>query len=346
MSHFTVCVRVPDSLVAKTGSINAAVSELLAPYQENNMCDCPKQFLTFHDTEDEYRKEYDTGSTKMVRLADGTLVYPWDERFRVKGTYGTGTGTHKVPESMREEEVFHRDRFATFEAFVADWHGGDGRDPEQGRFGYWENANAKWDWWQIGGRWTGLFPLKTGANRIVGEPGLMTEEAKADAADAVRVSDIDFDKVAEKTDQAAREFWAKWQGFLAGEKFGAFDGPRERALSIGLLEVKRTELTEEEKTRAIPWSATVPATDERHSWHDVCKIVTQEEFLRDYRAAFNPISTYAVLDETGWKEPGRMGWFGSSSDTPETYLQHKNDFMTWVRETPADARLVVVDCHI
>lgn len=30
-------------------------------------------------------------------------------------------------------------------------------DPVMGKRGYWQNPNAKWDWYQIGGRWSGYF---------------------------------------------------------------------------------------------------------------------------------------------------------------------------------------------
>src|SRR4051794_35627293 len=35
------------------------------------------------------------------------------------------------------------------------------------------NPNKKWDWWQIGGRWSGLLQVKPGAEGHKGEPGVM-----------------------------------------------------------------------------------------------------------------------------------------------------------------------------
>lgn len=48
MSHFTVLV------FSKTQD---DVSKLLAPFQENNMGDCPKEYLAFNDTEDSSRSD-------------------------------------------------------------------------------------------------------------------------------------------------------------------------------------------------------------------------------------------------------------------------------------------------
>lgn len=89
----------------------------------------------------------------------------------------------------------------------------------------------------------------------------------------------------------------------------------------------------------------VSDNDNRSSWHDVYKAVTKEEFLRDYLITFNPIKTFAVLDEAGWHEAGKMGWFGMSSDTPDSYLKQAQEFPAWLRATPPDASLVVLDCH-
>ena len=83
MSHFSVAV------VTNTGS-EEEVERLLAPYQENNMGDCPEEYLEFIEDED----------------AD--------------------------------------------------------IDDETGKRGYWENPNAKWDWYRIGGRASGLLKLKSG----------------------------------------------------------------------------------------------------------------------------------------------------------------------------------------
>lgn len=81
MSHFTVAV------ISKEQD---GVEALLAPYQENNMCDCPKEYLSFINDED--------------------------------------------------SDV----------------------DEQTGRRGYWENPNAKWDYWTEGGRWGGMIRTKDG----------------------------------------------------------------------------------------------------------------------------------------------------------------------------------------
>jgi hypothetical protein len=161
MSHFAVLV---------IGKDMDDVERLLAPYQENNMGDCPRQFLVFNDTEDDDRYEYENESVDMLKSPDGELVYKWDERFKKAPTYGIldlsyGTRAEildKVMEGYTEVCVPHKSRFASFEEFCKDWHGAE-RDPEMNRYGYWENPNKKWDWYELGGRWQGAITLKDGS---------------------------------------------------------------------------------------------------------------------------------------------------------------------------------------
>jgi hypothetical protein len=68
MSHFAVAVFTKEG--GKT------VEELLAPYQENNMDDCPEEYLQFTDKEDDYREEYEKDSIEMVKSAESKMVFP------------------------------------------------------------------------------------------------------------------------------------------------------------------------------------------------------------------------------------------------------------------------------
>ena len=62
MSHFSVAVFQDGS---------RTVEELLAPYQENNMGDCPGQYLRFVSATESSREEYETGEGERVCLEDG-----------------------------------------------------------------------------------------------------------------------------------------------------------------------------------------------------------------------------------------------------------------------------------
>lgn len=137
MSHFTVAVFVPEA--ANQEDAVAQAKTMLRPYQENNMEDCPKEYLEFNDLEDEYREEYETGTTTHAILkADGTFDgWAWDSKyesplykeFKRRDPFEIKldeeikamkeSGLHRVlPEGARaDEEVPYSVVYPTFDAF-------------------------------------------------------------------------------------------------------------------------------------------------------------------------------------------------------------------------------------
>ncbi len=105
MSHFTVLV------------VGENPEDQLAPFQENNMDDCPEEYLEFFDVTEKYQKQY----------------------------------------QERKQD------YQSFDAFMSDYAGYDEVDPKTLKHGYWENPCAKWDWYLLGGRWSGYFLLKNGS---------------------------------------------------------------------------------------------------------------------------------------------------------------------------------------
>ena len=57
------------------------------------------------------------------------------------------------------------------------------------------NPDAKWDWYQIGGRWQGSLILKQGKTGFKGTPSLLTEPSEH--YDGAYVRDIDFERMRE-----------------------------------------------------------------------------------------------------------------------------------------------------
>ena len=195
MSHFSVLV---------IGKDMEDVERLLAPYQENNMGDCPSKYLEFRDTEDEYRNEYENETIEMIRSWNGDLVHTWG----VKATQHAGCAKVRVP---------HRERYATFDQFCADWHGAY-RDPDKNRYGYWENPHAKWDWYVVGGRWDRDIHLKDGSTANVAAVKDVDLEADLDAW-AVITPDGEWHEKGKMgwwgLSDATAESKARFKGFLA-----------------------------------------------------------------------------------------------------------------------------------
>lgn len=320
MSHFIVVVRLPGSVAE--ADVQGELEKVLQPFHEFECTGDDDEFVQSVDRTEEARKELSKREDKAESAED--FIEGWFGWKPVRaGEQPELDGEHKYGwcriESGEVIEAFDR-----------------------------TNPNKKWDWWTVGGRWSGYFPVKTPEAVKLGRKSwtMRDEEPEAGHADMVRKRDLDLDLIATKTRESIEKFHAEWERFIAGEKFTAFEGPEDKARRIGLLVTRQGPPLQGEEDRAIPWSKLVQPGDNRADWHYVWTRVSLEDLFGKYADAFSPISGYAYLDETGWHEPGRMGWWGCSSDTPETLLKNKRSFTSWLKETPDDAWLVAVDCHI
>lgn len=137
MSHFLVGVFIKEDNIEKN------ITEALAPFQENNMNDCPKEYLEFIECTDDFMKEYEE----------------------------------------------HKEDYATLNEFMEYYYGCE-KHEETGVYGRWENPNAKWDWYEIGGRWEGSLINKNG-----------------EVCDYAKVKDIDWKAMVKQDAKDAETIW-------------------------------------------------------------------------------------------------------------------------------------------
>lgn len=247
------------------------------------------------------------------------------------------------------KEISFKDKYPDYETYLKDWHG----IKDVTKQGYWTNKDSKWDWYEIGGRWTGFFKLKKGTMEFaVGRPGLMTKSAKPGYADQCRKKDIDFDGM---RDEAGAE--AEWRYDTVVKFFGG---------SIPKLTHKWSEIIDEngefkemsiDQKRELyhnqaPIKELKDRNEEIHNlpekeknllvWLDLENyLCTKEEYIASARA--KAISTFAILKDGKWYERGKMGWFGMTSDEN---LDWNKEFNKLLDSLPEDTLLTVVDCHI
>jgi hypothetical protein len=214
------------------------------------------------------------------------------------------------------------------------------------------NPRSKWDWYSLGGRWQGFFPVKRPLASRRGRPGVMgTNSGHPTWADLAQVKDIDW------------EHLRKIKRMEAEERYAAFEAVVE-------------SLPEEERGY-VPWRVVlekyVTADDnsqidaaraEYHAQH-IVRAMRQtdhngslywdspddyfyndggrDRYIRD--AEDSAGSTFAVLDGEEWHERGSMGWFGMVSDEKEPE-EWNAKFRSLVTTLPDDAWLAVYDVHI
>lgn len=335
MSHFTVLV------------VGHNPEEQLAPFQENNMGNCPKEYLRFIETESEYLQEFLNGKIKRVEMPDGSYVSLFDERFRVSGTFGSGPNTHIIPSDLEIVEVEFREIYEDFESFMREYAGFNERDPQKGLFGYWDNPNAKWDCYELGGRWTGFFKLKKSSKSgKVGSPGLFTSTAPKGYADQAKKSEIDFEFMREKSAQRAIERYDFAQilvGHLeihltweeVGKKFDLpleIESARKFYWNQPRCSVWKKEMNKDLKAFPLSWDS---------SPDDF--LISREKYIQ--KAREGAICTFALLKDGNWYERGKMGWWAVVNQEKDEDVWN-SEFSKMIDELPDEVLLSIYDCHV
>lgn len=196
------------------------------------------------------------------------------------------------------------------------------------------NPNKKWDWYVVGGRWTGFFPLKPDAGvHAVGRPGLMTAPAEPGTADQVRLGDVDFDKARGEASAEAHKNFDKWEAaFTEHGKPIPWSYFREKSEERG-----RDEARAEYNAQ--------PAIKEMKGWG--CP-VDAYGFDRDVyieKCRHGTLVPYAIVKDGKWHQKGEMGWFGMSRDEKDQGEWNEEVFRLF-NDLPDDTLLTIVDCHI
>jgi hypothetical protein len=252
--------------------------------------------------------------------------------------------------------------YADFSDFMKDSYGYE--QDEEGNWGRETNPNAKWDWFQLGGRWTGFFKLKAHvkfeySNVKVGDPGLMTDHPKQGYADQTPKKYIDFESMREEAKRKASEEYKKIENFFGGEipkieipwkeisdekgKYKDLSWDKRRDLYHAQPALRKLKnLREEYRQRP----ATKESEKERSLFglFDLSKFqITHDEYVNN--AGAGALSTFAVIKDGKWYEKGEMGWWACVSNEKK-----END---WIKEfhelidtLSEDTLLSVYDCHI
>lgn len=268
------------------------------------------------------------------------------------------TKVHYLPEGWKEVEK-PLSEIESFAEHIQDYYGFSkvevGQEPdleEDHKFGYFTvdedgevvkavnrtNPNAKWDWYQLGGRWTGFLKLNSGARGEAGTPGLMTPGCKLGYADAALKGDIDFEGMREDSAKEAGDMWDNIHAIINGRAWKTFK------------EVLEQYEGQEDAGRK--------AREEYHSQdvlNDISERINNPFFDVDkfriervdyvQQARQNATTVYAFIKDSQWYAKGDMGWFGMSDDkvSEDEWARKFNEMLD---ELPDDTQISIVDCHI
>ena len=212
----------------------------------------------------------------------------------------------RTAEEIQETYENAKANYESFDAFMKDWYGAH-FDEESKQWGFTCNPNAKWDWYEIGGRWFGELKLKAAGSGKSGTPSWTIHTTQDNHCDQALVKDIDFSEDADAYAKAIR-FWE--------------------------VVVDQVPLQEGEDSSSFTSLWKPEFYVERYG--------SKEEYAHQ-NASF---STYAFVTAEGeWYSKGEMGWFGCGTDTRESSAEFQKKLEEYISEHP-DMYITIVDCHI
>ena len=301
MSHFVVLV------------IGDNVDQQLAPFNAQPEADDPHVEFVFDDQTDRLRKEYDEGSVEVIKYPDGS----WDLAHEVTND---DKAAQIAPISAKFSELY-----PTFEEFCKKWYGTEPN--EQGRYGYHINPKAKWDWYVIGGRWSGFFKAKPGVIGKVGEPGVFGNKARPGWYDQLHRGSIDFEGMRADAAAEANKRYDAYEAAVAGlrvpKRWVEFHTAYENIDDAREAYHKTPYITALRNANLLPWFA------------DPVEVygIGREKFVE--RARNSVFIPYAVLKDGEW--------LSKDDVDPETWNERVWELL---RDLPEDTLITAVDCHI
>lgn len=353
MSHFSVLVIGPDH------------EAQLAPFHEFECTGTDDQYVQDIDKTAEAREEFASRTEDRLQAPDGTLHSFFDDRgewrpeFSQADPDGFGSWRRKrfVPDDYSVVKVPVA-QVMSLAKFAEDWYGWkvvpNGKQPDtsdEHKYGYIltdaagnvvkcidrTNPNAQWDWYQVGGRWSGFLKLKPGAKGEIGEPGVMGSNFARgdDRADRALKRDVDFDGMREQAGEKAGALWDKAKAIRGDLTWEPWASVRAR------MDIEAARSFYHAQPAVV---ALVHGDRDAFGWDlDDTLSGPREAFIQAARDRAG--CTFAILYKGEWTERGSMGWFGCVSGEMDEGKWHRM-FASLIDGLPGDTMLTVVDCHI
>lgn len=175
------------------------------------------------------------------------------------------------------------------------------------------NPNSKWDWYQVGGRYSGLLKLKpTATSGEHGEKSWINDDMVIpdNYVDSAKVKDVDFSVDEEQYNDALRF----WEMFVEGSE--------------------PSNSKEEEMLRFVFYKPEY--------------YINRYKNKEQYALITASMTTYAVITPDGeWHSKGEMGYWACSSESDEESLLWDKSYMErFVDTSDPEWTLTIVDCHI
>jgi hypothetical protein len=404
MSHFVAFVVTPEF------PTQAVLNRALAPWHSFARTEFDEKYVVEIDKTEEARAEFEQAEEIRIRDGGGKLHNPYDERGQLKPEFTKSRRAGLrwlfqrllIPKSFEKVTVRAADvtTFAKWASINYGWtlarsegeidptgtHKGgyvlvDGKGSVIRCVGR-GNPNAKWDWWHLGGRYSGR--LAAGYDPDADPDNIITcsscegtgdrtdaegnDDRAAGTSDTCDVCGGRGEVVKSPYDLKNVGNTARWGDVdLAALKAGHVADRRNR------FEEKRREsgLTYDEFERglqayraakshwdALPdpkpsdgafadWLLAQPSGDVASAYHSADRWQSVEpgpgQSIADWIEAAPPITSYAAVVNGEWHAEGEMGWFAMSFNNKSDWSEQFQELLSSI---PADHYVSFIDCHI
>lgn len=281
----------------------------------------------------------------------------------------TGIDDQYIQDVDRTEEVIsefeeHKESFPDIATFIDEYYGKesvyDERDidlKEKHKYGYAiikeeggvkslvkcirrTNPNKQWDWYVLGGRWTGFFKAKEAVSEFasIGEKSFMGRSAETGRIDQALKGDIDFDGMRDEAMKRAEEEYDFAMSVIGDTP--VHEPWKSIGASLNYSEQARTHY--HSQPRVIAWKENKEVS-ERLGWSSSADdfLISRDEYVSN--AVNGAACTFAVIKDGKWYERGHMGWWGAVSDEKDNWSQ---EFSKLIDSVSDETLLSVYDCHI
>jgi len=347
VSHFSVLVITTEEPTEEL------LTETLMPWHEYECTGFENQYVVDVDRTQEALAEFAKATVDVLRDDCGkyysffTPVGEWHPLFSQPDpetdSWDRNRRTYFVPENYTRVEI-PASEFGPAHEWITDYYGWKVKDPtapnyapEDFLYGYQElnpetgdtlrcidrtNPNKKWDWWVIGGRWSGHIPVFGMAKPV----------------NQAQLKNVNFELLESEATQRATNFWIDvHEAVDALPPIVSFQTIREQNPDI---DVARDTYWAQPGIEALKKAFPNSFGFDKHL-DAIAK--TKDEYIQsEVQACF---MTFAVVKDGVWHERGKMGWFAFVSDEKDKVVWAE-EFNTMLKSLPGETWLTVVDCHI
>jgi hypothetical protein len=324
MSHFLVLV------------IGNDYKDQLEPYKNQSNDPENNPYFIFKDmsNSEEEKQKYDTEKVELIDYL-GKVYSKYDKKFyRIKS--GTYEEELMLPKGATIRQGFIKELYPTYEDYLNEYCGYDFNDTKQA-YGYWYNPNAKWDWYQVGGRWTGYFKLKKNKYKVNQNFSIKTSKTKSDWADSVLLGDIDIQGMIKDAKKTANQIYNIIEGLLKGRQYPVW---KDILAKYGEqnIDVARAEFYENEVVKDFNDAKFFVLGDFYEEYGN-----SRQEYIN--KCVKKVMVPFAFVKDGNWYERGKMGWWGIVNNVVEENEWNEKCHQL-ISELPHDTLITAVDCHI